>query len=48
MKIIDNSSVIPERANIMYHIVTMKWFEKWQAFVGLSKKSSSKSPGPIN
>lgn len=31
-KLIENASVVPERQNLNYHVVSKKWFQRWQAF----------------
>ena len=31
---IEFSSVVPERENLPYYIITMDWFTKWQKYTG--------------
>ena len=38
----------PSGPNQKYHIVSMTWFNKWQAYTNSSHAESSDSPGPIN
>ena len=35
MDIIEMSSVVPEEADLMYHVVAMDWYRRWQAYVGV-------------
>ena len=59
MEMIQFASVVPERENLPYYIISMKWFEDWQAYTGCaSRKDGEESedieeprarhPGPIN
>jgi hypothetical protein len=42
---IANSRAIPERANLLYFIVSMVWFKRWEAY---SSAQSTVHPGQIN
>ena len=60
LAILEGDSVIPERENIIYHVVSMKWYSRWLSYVKLqdpavnqnkktvSEKEAGKHPGPIN
>ena len=37
MQAIEFGSVVPERENLPYYIISMKWFTKWQKYTGCLK-----------
>jgi hypothetical protein len=48
---------VPERQNMNYHVVSKKWFLRWQLYtqcavdeknMTLQQEAESKPPGPIN
>lgn len=47
MELIQGSSVVPEGANLRYHLISMDWFKRWQAFTS-SHESLNEEPGFIN
>ena len=36
-EILEFGSVIPERENLPYYIVSMAWFQRWQKYTGCLK-----------
>ena len=40
----EKDSVIPAKANIIYHIISIKWYQKWQSYIN----SNGSHPGLIN
>ena len=36
-EILEFGSVIPERENLPYYIVSMAWFQRWQKYTGCFK-----------
>ena len=34
MQFINYGGVVPERANLLYFIISMDWFVKWQKYTG--------------
>ena len=57
-EMIQFSSVVPERENLPYYLISMPWFKNWQAYTGCAPKNDSddemeepqkgKYPGCIN
>ena len=37
MNMIDYGGVIPERENIPYYLISMRWFTRWQKYTGCFK-----------
>ena len=43
-----------DSANLLFHVVSMVWFKKWEAYVGIAptdeklNEASDDVPGPIN
>ena len=37
MNMIDYGGVIPERENLPYYLVSMRWFTRWQKYTGCFK-----------
>ena len=59
MEMIQFASVVPERENLPYYIISMKWFEDWQAYTGCGPRKDgeesedieeprARHPGSIN
>ena len=58
MEMIQFSSVVPERENLPYYLITMAWFNNWQAYTGCAPQNEGdeeieephrgKHPGMIN
>lgn len=40
MQIIEFGGVVPERENLPYYLVSMKWFTRWQKYTGCFKVES--------
>ena len=36
-EMIEYSSVVPERENLAYYLISMTWFHKWQKYTGCFK-----------
>ena len=36
-EMIEFSSVVPERENLPYYIISMQWFHRWQKYTGCFK-----------
>ena len=47
MSLIEACSVIPERACLRYHLVSVTWFKKWQVYTS-SHDEDADHPGSIN
>ena len=47
IEIIENESIVPDGANVIYHVVGMKWYNKWLKYVG-QEGTEEKHPGPMN
>lgn len=49
MNLMAKSSVIPARANLRYHIVSIEWFRRWQKYTSSQDENAYRTePGPIN
>ena len=58
MEMIQFSSVVPERENLPYYLITIAWFNNWKAYTGCESQNESdeeieephrgKHPGMIN
>ena len=56
MELIQFSSVVPERENLPYYLISMIWFKNWQLYTGCAPKeelerqqeSAPRYPGVIN
>ena len=35
------SSVVPEQENLPYYIISMAWFNNWQAYTGCQEQEDS-------
>jgi hypothetical protein len=46
MNLLNASSVVPECAHQRYHIVSMEWFKRWEAYV--NSEEGAKDPDKIN
>ena len=44
---LQNSSVVPEGPNIIYHIISMSWLKQWEAYVD-SETDTNETMQPIN
>jgi len=40
MQMIENGGVVPERENLPYYLISMKWFTRWQKYTGCFKVNS--------
>ena len=40
MQIIDFGGVVPERENLPYYLISMRWFLRWQKYTGCFKVES--------
>ena len=43
MDIVMMDSVIPEKENLVYHVVAMKWYLRWLKYTGVADASVTAS-----